>query len=144
MVDKYDVLEMLQKRRNVMLIGAPGTGKSRLMNEVAQEFMVTRHPIPSPAHIPGAAVPIPADVETPVMRRFPFLQATNKQVFRTTFHQNTKYRDMLTGIIPKINGDGYFVSEGILYRANEFAKQPDSAALLIIDEINRGPAIEAL
>lgn len=50
---------------------------------------------------------------------------------------------MLTGIIPKINGDGYFVSEGILYRANEFAKQPDSAALLIIDEINRGPAIEA-
>lgn len=37
---------------------------------------------------------------------------------------------------------GYCVNAGILYRANEFAKQENSAALLIIDEINRGPAIE--
>lgn len=143
MADKYQILEKLQSRHNVMLTGAPGTGKSRLMNEVAQEFSVARQPVAAPAHIPGAAVPIPADVETPIMRRLPFLQATNKRVFRTTFHQNTKYRDLITGIVPMINADGYSVTEGILYRANEFAKQPDSAALLIIDEINRGPAIEA-
>lgn len=143
MADKYEVLEKLQTRRNVMLTGAPGTGKSRLMNEVANEFMATRQPIAAPAHIPGAAVPIPAEVETPIMQRLPFLQAANKQVFRTTFHQNTKYRDLISGIVPRINADGYSVSEGILYRANEFAKRPDSAALLIIDEINRGPAIEA-
>ena len=143
MADKYEVLEKLQIRHNVMLTGSPGTGKSRLMNEVAQEFMAARQPVATPAHIPGAAIPIPADVETPIMRRLPFLQAENKQVFRTTFHQNTKYRDLMTGIVPKINADGYSISEGILYRANEFAKRPNSAALLIIDEINRGPAIEA-
>lgn len=143
MVNENEVLEKLQNRHNVMLTGAPGTGKSRLMNTVAQEFMAARQPVATPAHIPGAAVPIPAEVETPIMRRLPFLQAAHKQVFRTTFHQNTKYRDLMTGIVPKINNDGYSVSQGILYRANEFAKQPNSAALLIIDEINRGPAIEA-
>ncbi|HEX3017849.1 MAG TPA: AAA family ATPase [Caproicibacter sp.] len=143
MADKYEVLEKLQSRRNVILTGAPGTGKSTMMNEVAQEFLVARQRIAAPAHVPGAAVTIPADLETPLMRRLPFLQALNKRVFRTTFHQNTKYRDLITGIVPKINADGYSVSEGILYRANEFAKRSDSAALVIIDEINRGPAIEA-
>ena len=143
MSNAYDVLEKLQGRRNVLLTGAPGTGKSRLMNEVADEFMKARQPVNSPVHIPGAPIPIPADVETPMMRRLPFLRAPRKAVFRTTFHQNTKYRDLLTGIVPTIGGEGYSVTQGILYRANEFAMQPDSAALLIIDEINRGPAIEA-
>lgn len=145
MADKFDVLAKLQSRSNVLLIGAPGTGKSRLMSEVAEEFLGTRQQVAVPAHIPGAAIPIPADLETPIMRRLPFLQIPNKRVFRTTFHQNTKYRDLLTGIIPKIGetNEGYCVSQGILYRANEFAKQPNSASLVIIDEINRGPAVEA-
>ncbi len=34
------------------------------------------------------------------------------------------------------------ITEGILYRASEYAKCPGHAALLIIDEINRGPAIQ--
>ncbi len=145
MADKFEVLAKLQTRKNVLLIGAPGTGKSRLMNEVAEEFMTVRQPVDAPAHIPGAAIPIPADVETPIMRRLPFLRVPHKQVFRTTFHQNTKYRDLLTGIVPQIGteNNGYCVTQGILYRANEFAKQPDSAALVIFDEINRGPAVEA-
>lgn len=143
MADKYEILAKLQSRHNVILSGAPATGKSWMMNEVAQEFLATRQPIAAPAHVPGAVVTIPADIETPIMRRLPFLQVANKRVFRTTFHQNTKYRDLITGIVPKINADGYSISKGILYRANEFAKMPNSAALLIIDEINRGPAIEA-
>ena len=58
-------------------------------------------------------------------------------------HQNSKYRDFLTGITPEIGKNtGFSITKGILYRANEFAKKDDSAALLIIDELNRGPAIE--
>ena len=34
------------------------------------------------------------------------------------------------------------ITEGVLYRASEFAKQPNSAALLIVDEINRGPTVQ--
>ena len=71
------------------------------------------------------------------------LKKANRKVFRTTLHQNSKYRDFLTGIVPELGaGGGYRINEGILYRANEFAKQDNSAALLIIDELNRGPAIE--
>ena len=60
-------------------------------------------------------------------------------------HQSSKYRDFLTGVMPDVRSkaSGTFrITEGILYRASEFAKLPDSAALLIIDEINRGPTVQ--
>lgn len=141
MEDKERVLELLSKKRNVILMGAPGTGKSRLINEVAEEFEKNNGEIEKPAHEVGAAVPIPAVKKNGIEAEF--FTKKNRKVFRTTLHQNSKYRDFLTGIVPTIDTEGGFhISEGILYRANEFAKQEDSAALLIVDEINRGPAIE--
>jgi 5-methylcytosine-specific restriction protein B len=65
-------------------------------------------------------------------------------VFRTVFHQNSKYRDFVTGLVPKVGTSGaaaFTVTQGTLYRASEFAKS-EGAALLIVDEINRGPAIQ--
>lgn len=142
-MDTFDVLRNLQTKRNVLLMGAPGTGKSMIMNEVAHAFEGNAAATQPPTHIPGAAVPIPAVAAENTIGALAMMQRTHRKVFRTTLHQNSKYRDFLTGIIPRIDGnDGYQISEGILYRANEFAKQPDSAALLIIDELNRGPAIE--
>lgn len=61
------------------------------------------------------------------------------------FHQNSKYRDFLTGIAPAVGpgrGGEFQVIEGTLYRAAEFARQAGARALLIIDEINRGPAVQ--
>ena len=62
------------------------------------------------------------------------------------FHQNSKYREFVTGLAPSVNvaaGTADFrVMEGTLYRASQHAKLPDGAALLIIDEINRGPAVQ--
>lgn len=142
-MDKFDVLRYLQDKKNVLLMGAPGTGKSKLMNEVAQTFETGVTVTATPAHQPGATIPIPATPAVNTIGIIPMMQRTNRKVFRTTLHQNSKYRDFLTGITPRFDGsDGYQISKGILYRANEFAKQDDSAALLIIDEINRGPAIE--
>jgi len=124
-------------------MGAPGTGKSKLMNDVAALFETGVAPTPHPTHTPGAQIPIPAIPANNTLGNIPMLQRPHRKVFRTTLHQNSKYRDFLTGITPKLDGtEGYQISEGILYRANEFAKNPDSAALLIIDELNRGPAIE--
>ena len=142
LMDAYKILSYLQNKKNVLLMGAPGTGKSMLMNEVALAFesAVT---IAAPTNIPGAAIPIPANPEPNTIGALPLMQRNNRKVFRTTLHQNSKYRDFLTGITPTCDGnEGFQISKGILYRANEFAKQPDSAALLIIDELNRGPAIE--
>lgn len=142
-MDAYNILTNLQWKKNVLLMGAPGTGKSKLMNEVAMLFengiIATEHPM----HQPGAAIPIPATPSVHDLNELSMLQRQNRKVFRTTLHQNSKYRDFLTGIIPRFDGtEGYQINEGILYRANEFAKQDNSAALLIVDEINRGPAIE--
>ncbi len=142
-MDARDVLNNLQTKKNVLLMGAPGTGKSKLMNDVAQLFESANGTSLTPTHHPSAVVPIPAVPEPGVLGTLPMLQRTNRKVFRTTLHQNSKFRDFLTGITPRLDGsDGYQINAGILYRANEFAKKPNSAALLIIDELNRGPAIE--
>lgn len=135
------ILELLSKKKNVIIMGAPGTGKSRIINEICEKFEKNTASIQKPAHEVGATVPIPA-VRTSG-NTLEFLKKKNRKVFRTTLHQNSKYRDFLTGIVPIPNGSGGFqINEGILYRANEFAKQEDSAALLVIDELNRGPAVE--
>ena len=142
-MDVHDVLNKLQSKKNVLLMGAPGTGKSKIMNDVAQVFETGVEISPIPTHFPGAEIPIPAVPDVDIIGTLPMMQRSHRKVFRTTLHQNSKYRDFLTGITPRFDGnEGYQISQGILYRANEFAKQPDSAALLIIDELNRGPAIE--
>ncbi len=142
-MDAVEVLRNLQKKRNVLLMGAPGTGKSKLLNDVARLFE-SGSILSQPTHNIGAAIPIPAIPETNnAIGHLPMMQRSNRKTFRTTLHQNSKFRDFLTGITPHFNGtEGFQISQGILYRANEFAKQPNSAALLVIDELNRGPAIE--
>ena len=139
---KYEILEYLSSKHNVLIMGAPGTGKSRTMNEVVEAFLKGSEVSPTPSHVAGARVPIPAVAEG-IGADIPMLKRKHRKVFRTTLHQNSKYREFLTGIVPSFEEtEGYTINEGIMYRANEFAKQDDSAALLIIDEINRGPAIE--
>lgn len=140
MVNEQTILDLLYRKKNVLLMGAPGTGKSKIMNDVAKAFEATHTSTAQPVHMPSAPIPIPANPGPGV---HPILSARNRKVFRTTLHQNSKYREFLSGITPVIGTqNGYEISKGILYRANEFAKQPDSAALLIIDELNRGPAVE--
>lgn len=145
--DCLRVLALLARSRNVLLAGAPGTGKSRLLAEVALAFEsafgagaaggapklnpVGGIPIP-PAAGPRKDIPSPARLE--------------RKVFRTVFHQNAKYRDFVSGMTPAINqaaGRSEFtITKGTLYRASEHAKGANGAALLIIDEINRGPAVQ--
>lgn len=140
-----EILTALAKHKNVLISGAPATGKSRLLNEIADAFInfpdyvtVTR-----PVHNSASAIPIPRTVTEESNKNFPVPTATNRKVFRTTFHQNTKYREVISGIVPVVGENGkYTVMQGILYRASEFAKNQSSVALLIIDEINRGPAVE--
>lgn len=146
-----EVLGALSERRNVLISGPPASGKSRLLAEVALAFEAkSSAPTPSsgPVLVPGAAVPIPAtpaafSVGPELQKVLPSVARSDRRVFRTVFHQNSKYREFVTGLSPSLSTVGAFeVTNGILYRASEHAKTAKGASLLIIDEINRGPAVQ--
>jgi len=149
------ILQILREKKNVLISGPPGTGKSKLLSELKLAFEqvpLTTGPGAAPVHDPGAKIPIPAIPSAPppneAQSAFPSPDRRERKVFPTAFHQGTKYRDFVTGITPvvqtaeKPNATGFRVFSGTLYEAAEFAKKADGAALIIIDEINRGPAIQ--
>lgn len=143
MVDSLEVLNLLEARRNVLLSGPPATGKSILLGEVATRFE-GRTDVGTPHYSPENEIPIP---QTRIVRPPGEIgNASNRKVFRTVLHQSSKYRDFLTGVMPDLrsrtSSTTFRVSTGTLYRASEYAKHTDSAALLIIDEINRGPTVQ--
>lgn len=143
MAEANYILELLEARRNVLLAGPPGTGKSRLLSEVARLFESRGH-ASTPTYDPSAPVPIPPTPTTILPGDIG--RASNRKVFRCVLHQSSKYRDFLTGVMPDVRSGktpgSFRITEGTLYRASEHAKQDGSAALLIIDEINRGPTVQ--
>ena len=143
MTDAGEVLALLAEHRNVLLAGPPGTGKSMLLGEVAALFEGQVEES-SPKYRAEASVPIPSVTGAGLPGAIG--QAANRQVFRSVLHQSSKYREFLTGMMPDARegaAPGKFrVTQGILYKASEYAKCADHAALVIIDEINRGPAVQ--
>ena len=133
-----DILGLLAKDKNVLLTGAPATGKTTLLNLVDELFSKRGETTIEPYG--AAAFPLGRPSETSA---FPGGECYERRVFRTTFHQGTKYRDFVRGLIPVPGADGvkFKVSEGLLWQAAEHAKKDGHASLLIIDEINRGPAV---
>lgn len=146
-VNCIQALKLLTRSRNVLVSGPPGTGKSKLLAEVAFAFEAAFGLAPAggaPKLNPLGGIPIPPAVET--VKDIPAPTKMERKVFRTVFHQNTKYRDFVSGITPAVNkqagGPDFTIVKGTLYRASEHAKGANGAALLIIDEINRGPAVQ--
>jgi len=144
-----NILKKLKSSKNVLVSGPPGTGKSLLLSDIAATFLsgaTASQTSGLPPHKPGAAVPIPAQTAVSKVPHLPAAAKTDRKVFRTVFHQNTRYRDMLNGLAPTVDAGtdkDFKITSGILYRASEHAKKAEGASLLIIDEINRGPAVQA-
>lgn len=149
-----ETLELLASSKNVLISGPPGTGKSKLLGEVAQAFaqgLGPAKPSAGPVHDPKAKFPIPprpSQTESSLTKALPSPDRRDRKIFRTAFHQNSKHREFVSGIVPIVSigeekpGTGFRVIKGTLYKASEHAKSADGASLLVIDEINRGPAVQ--
>ncbi|GAB2652615.1 hypothetical protein GCM10027169_17090 [Gordonia jinhuaensis] len=143
--DAEAVLSLLRDSHNALISGPPATGKTRLLSEIRRAFEWS----PGPAYVPERRIPLPADAVTQALW-LPSPARADRQVFNTVFDQSTKMRDVLRGVLPVVgagNADTksvqFMVSRGTLYRAAEHALTDDGAALMIVDEINRGPAVAA-
>lgn len=146
-VECRDILALLAERHNVIISGPTGTGKSRLLAEVALAFTHvpgTKKKGTGPVHDPKGPIPIPTSVISGNL--MPSSKRQDRAVFRTVFHQSSKHRDFVSGIVPNVSGGSnqadFCVVHGHLLKSAAHALGADGAALLIIDEINRGPAVQ--
>ena len=114
-----------------------------LLGQIADIFE-TKSEESTPKYSADASVPIPAVAGDDLPGGIG--QAAKRKVFRCVLHQSSKYREFLTGMMPDARKDAvpgkFRITEGVLYKASEYARRTDHAALLIIDEINRGPAVQ--
>lgn len=144
--DAKAVLKLLKDHHNVLIAGPPATGKSRLLAELRLLFQ--RAPDPArPAMRPNRDIPLPAGDTIPNPEGWqPSEERTDRRIWSITFHQGTKYRDLVSGLSPRVTTQvgqdaAFMITRGPLYDAAEHAKTPNGVSLLEVDEINRGPAV---
>lgn len=124
------IVELLKSKKNIILQGAPGTGKTYTTAEIAlslcgEEIDFTNH--------------------AAVMKKYQEYVDGGRIAF-VTFHQSMDYEDFVEGIKPKTDGAEtvtYEIEDGIfkVIAKKALEAKPSSEAkpyILIIDEINRG------
>ncbi len=111
---------MLIEAKNMILHGAPGTGKTYLAKEIAADI-----------------------VSDGYFNNYKYLTPKQKkQIEFVQFHPNYDYSDFVEGLRPKVNKDGtmgFELRDGIFKSfAERAAKDISNKYIFIIDEINRG------
>lgn len=120
---------LLKSKHNIILQGAPGTGKTYNTAAIALSVL--------------GIDDVDLDNHDEVMKKYEELQ--DDRIFFTTFHQSLDYEDFVEGLKPRVqtneNGESlgviYEPEDGIFKRACN-AVVTDKSVVLIIDEINRG------
>lgn len=124
---------LLQSKHNIILQGAPGTGKTYNTAAIALKTL--------------DITDVDLTDHKAVMIRYDEL--LGKQIFFTTFHQSLDYEDFVEGLKPHVQTDDkgnsigvtYEPEDGIFKRACNKAvenAEDNKSVVLIIDEINRG------
>lgn len=103
---KEEIIDILKQKKQIILQGAPGTGKTYSTAEIAVNL------------IDGKI----SDDRKEVMKRYNELIKSN-QIFFTTFHQSMDYEEFVEGYKP-ISNDGnivYDVKDGIFKKACKYS-----------------------
>ena len=108
-----DVVRIWERRKNVVLYGAPGTGKTYDVPELAVRLCD-----------PSFMVAEPSREE--IVNRYNQLK-TEKRIAFTTFHQSLDYEDWIEGLRPVVNENNqvtYEIESGIFKKLCEEAERP--------------------
>lgn len=108
-----DVVHIWERRKNIVLYGAPGTGKTYDVPELAVRLC-------DPAFM--AAEPSREEI----VSRYNQLK-TEKRIAFTTFHQSLDYEDWIEGLRPFVNENNqvtYEIESGIFKKLCEEAERP--------------------
>ena len=108
-----DVVRTWERRKNIVLYGAPGTGKTYDVPELAVRLC-------NPAFM--AAEPSREEI----VSRYNQLK-TEKRIAFTTFHQSLDYEDWIEGLRPFVNENNqvtYEIESGIFKKLCEEAERP--------------------
>lgn len=121
-MEKEKIINILKNKKQIILQGAPGTGKTYSSSEIAVKLIDEN---------------APSD-RAELMKRYKEL-VDKEQIFFTTFHQSMDYEEFVEGIKPETTSDNkiiYKLKDGIFKEACKSAE--NNKVVLIIDEINRG------
>lgn len=122
-----NIANLLRSKKNIILQGAPGTGKTYSTARLALTI------------IGGFDDSILSDHKK-VMEKYEELHEAGQIEF-VTFHMSMDYEDFVEGIKPEINKTSisYVVEDGIFKSiCTKASKNQNNNYVLIIDEINRG------
>lgn len=120
------VVDMLDRKRQVILYGPPGTGKTYHAERIALEVVARQNFNCLPSQLSDRQ-------RDAVYGR----GGADPYITTCTFHPMYSYEDFIEGYRP--DGDGFKLEPGIFKRMVTAAQaQPGKRFVLIIDEINRG------
>ena len=140
-----DMCTLLEEKKNIILQGAPGTGKTYSTASVAVKMIKEDFPnfdnhTEIMKEYDALKIKVNPDARD---KKFPSSQGeiTEGQIAFVTFHQSMDYEDFIEGIKP-VSGDGkisYVIENGIFkMMARKAAENSNEKYILVIDEINRG------
>lgn len=143
-VKMKEIIDIICKKNNIILQGAPGTGKTYSTASLAvslanPSFQNLDNHSKIMDEYNKLLIKINSNAETDGTSSKGII--TSGQIGFITFHQSLEYEDFIEGIKPISNGSNvsYVIENGIFKMlARKAAEDTSNKYVLIIDEINRG------